>query len=131
MTLLKPCIVCGEPSAASRCPEHSHSKTRASASERGYDHSWTLLSRRARRLQPWCSDCGGTEDLQCDHSPEAWARKAARKAVRLKDVQVLCGPCNRAAGAARGHTDTRGDAPRGTPPDSTVRQSLIYTPDGT
>jgi 5-methylcytosine-specific restriction protein A len=123
---LKPCIVCGEPSAASRCPEHT-AKPAASPTERGYDWQWTKLSRRARKLQPWCSGCGATEDLQADHSPEAWARKAAGLSVRLRDVQVLCGGCNRAAGAARGSSDTRGVAPRGTHPDSTVRQNVSYS----
>ncbi len=52
-------------------------------------------------MQPYCSDCGATEDLQCDHSREAWKRKTAGKPIRLKDVDVVCGPCNRARGAAR------------------------------
>ena len=50
----------GQPTAGTRCPEH-----------RGYDRRWRVLSERARKLQPWCSDCGATEDLQADHSPEA------------------------------------------------------------
>ena len=64
-----------------------------------------------RRLQPFCSDCGSTEGLECDHSPEAWARKAAGKPIRLQDVDVVCGECNRRRGAARGVTTTRGRAP--------------------
>ena len=58
---LRPCLDCGEPTALTRRPEH-----------RGYDAEWDRLSRRARRLQPWCSDCGSTEDLQADHLPSAW-----------------------------------------------------------
>ena len=86
----KPCLDCGQPTASTRCPEH-----------RGYDRRWRVLSERARKLQPWCSDCGATEDLEADHSPEAWARIAAGKMVRLRDVDVVCGPCNRARGQAR------------------------------
>ena len=99
---LSPCIECGEPADGPRCPEHVRpSSPKVSAAQRGYDAAWQRLSARARKLQPFCSDCGATEDLQADHTPEAWARKAAGKAVRLKDIDVVCGPCNRARGAAR------------------------------
>lgn len=126
---LTACLDCGEPSDGPRCPEHT-TDTKAPAAARGYDAAWTRLSKRARRLQPFCSDCGSTEDLQCDHTPEAWARKAAGKAIRLQDVQVLCGPCNRAAGAARGPSATRGMAPSAVATDPSPRQSLSHTPLG-
>jgi 5-methylcytosine-specific restriction endonuclease McrA len=126
---LRPCLDCGEPTDGPRCDEHTVD-TKAPASARGYDHQWTLLSRRARRLQPFCSGCGSTEDLQADHLPIAWERKAAGKPVRLSDIQVLCGPCNRDAGAARGHTATRGEGPSGTQPDPLVRPSLSHSPRG-
>lgn len=126
---LTACLDCGEPSDGPRCPEHTID-TKAHASARGYDAAWTKLSKRARRLQPFCSDCGSTEDLQTDHTPEAWARKAAGKPIRLSDVQVLCGSCNRSAGAARGPSATRGMPPRGTAPDPLPRQSLSHTPLG-
>jgi len=87
---LRPWLDCGEPTALSRCPEH-----------RGYDAEWDRLSRRARRLQPWRSDCGSTEDLQADHLPSAWERRAQRKPLRLKDIEVVCGECNRARGSSR------------------------------
>lgn len=109
---LKPCLDCGEPTDRARCPEHTHDDApKAAATARGYDWTWTKLSRRARKLQPFCTDSGSTEDLQADHSPEAWERKAAGKPLRLTDVAVVCGPCNRARGAARGTTATRADAP--------------------
>lgn len=57
------------------------------------------------------SRCGSTNDLQTDHTPQAWARKNAGLAIRIEDVDVLCGPCNRDAGAARGPHATRGEAP--------------------
>lgn len=107
---LRPCVECGEPSEQAHCDEHrvDHKPT---AVARGYDAAWTRLSCKARALQPFCSDCGATDDLQADHTPEAWARKAAGKPIRLRDVDVVCGPCNRARGAARGDTATRGGAP--------------------
>jgi hypothetical protein len=49
----------------------------------------------------FCGGCGATNDLTCDHSPEAWARQAEGKVIRLRDVRVLCGPCNVAAGSSR------------------------------
>lgn len=97
MTVLRPCIDCGAPARESRCEPC-----------RGYPSSWERLSRKARRLQPFCSDCGTTEDLQCDHLPSAWERRAQRKPVRLKDVDVVCGHCNRARGTSRITLSTNG-----------------------
>ncbi len=101
---LRPCVECGEPSEGTRCPEHTERRSGAktSAASRGYDAAWRRLSQRARERQPFCSDCGATADLQADHTPEAWARHEAGKAVRLCDVDVVCGRCNRRRGAARG-----------------------------
>jgi 5-methylcytosine-specific restriction endonuclease McrA len=120
---MRPCLDCGEPSDGPRCPEHT-TDPKTSAAHRGYDAAWTKLSKRARRLQPFCSGCGATDDLQTDHTPEAWARKAAGLTIRLQDVQVLCGPCNRAAGAARGSSATRGMPPGGIATDPAPRQSF-------
>ena len=106
---MRPCVDCGELTEGTRCAEHTepHHGPKPSAQARGYDAAWRKLSERARVLQPFCSDCGATEDLQTDHTPEAWARREAGKRLRLQDVDVLCGPCNRARGAARGGTHPR------------------------
>lgn len=125
---LRPCLVCGEPSTGPRCAEHTTTiDTKPVAAQRGYDWTWTKLSKRARRLQPFCTDCGAIEDLQCDHTPEAWARKAAGLPIRLCDVEVVCGPCNRRRGAARGDAVTRGDAPAEPGLTRSGRQSLCYS----
>lgn len=81
---------------------HHRGGTKPPAHARGYDSRWARLSRRARQLQPFCSDCGATTDLQADHSPEAWDRHSRGLPVRLQDIDVVCGPCNRRRGAARG-----------------------------
>ncbi len=113
---LRPCVVCGEPTGSTRCASHTLTQRKANASARGYDTAWRKLSERARRLQPFCSDCGATEDLQTDHSPQAWQRKAGGHVIRLCDVEVVCGACNRTRGSARGRTpshplvDPRGKA---------------------
>lgn len=101
---MRPCVDCGEPTEGTRCAEHTEPSggAKTSATSRGYDAAWRRLSERARKLQPFCSDCGSTTELQTDHTPEAWARREAGKRVRLRDVDVVCGPCNRARGAARG-----------------------------
>ena len=109
--MTKPCLVCGEPSDRSRCPEHRLDAHHQTAHQRGYNSRWRRLSAKARKLQPFCTDCGTTTDLQADHSPEAWRRHNAGKPIRLRDIDVVCGPCNRTRGAARGTTKplTRGD----------------------
>lgn len=117
MTVLKPCLACGEPSPGTYCPGH-RPDTKAPAAQRGYDHAWNKLSKRARRLQPFCRDCGATEDLQLDHLPSAWERRAKGQRIRLGvDAEVVCGPCNRARGAARGPSVARGPAPTARPAD--------------
>lgn len=106
--MMKPCLICGTPSDDTRCAEHPARPVRKlNARQSGYDTAWDKLSRRARAAQPWCTDCGATSDLQCDHTPQAWARKAAGKPIRLQDVDVVCGPCNRDRGKARGEGVTR------------------------
>lgn len=105
MGLLKPCLTCGELSAETRCDEHRAVRIRMpkeSATARGYDYAWTQLSKRARKLQPFCEDCGTTYDLTADHSPEAWDRKERGLIIRLQDIAVVCRPCNSKRGAARG-----------------------------
>lgn len=69
--------------------------------ESGYDAAWDRLSKRARALQPWCSDCGTKERLTADHLPSAWERKEKGLPLRLVDVDVVCGPCNTRRGSSR------------------------------
>lgn len=95
MATLKLCTVCGEPCVDGRCADHRREREpKPSAHRRGYGSTWQRLSQRARRLQPWCSDCGTKDDLTADH-----LRWPART---LKDVDVVCRPCNTRRGPARG-----------------------------
>lgn len=118
--LRAPCQTCGELTHGNYCTNcnktYERRRTRARQRtntpkppphKRGYDYNWQKLSKRARLLQPWCSMCGTQNDLQADHTPEAWQRKAQGKPIRLQDIDVLCGDCNRKAGAARGEAVTR------------------------
>lgn len=113
--MLKPCLTCGTLTSASRCEVHERDhvnayrretkpdrrRVRLSPKELGYDFQWQKLSARARALQPWCSDCGETENLTADHLPVAWERKEQGKTIRLQDVDVVCGPCNSKRGSSR------------------------------
>jgi 5-methylcytosine-specific restriction endonuclease McrA len=102
---LRPCLQCGEPSPTTRCPACSSAEDvrtdqrRGTPSARGYDWRWAKLSARARRLQPWCTACGATQDLTCDHLV-ALAAGGRRSGLTLLDVQVLCRRCNAKRGAA-------------------------------
>ncbi|MCI4675291.1 hypothetical protein [Candidatus Mycolicibacterium alkanivorans] len=88
---MTPCLTCGEPGRGSRCD-----------SCRGYDRQHRKLSRKARRLQPFCQSCGSTENLQLDHGEETWRRRADGLPLRLQDYRgVYCSACNRANGPAR------------------------------
>ncbi|GAA4756021.1 hypothetical protein GCM10023217_29870 [Gordonia alkaliphila] len=112
----RPCHRCGEPIPADTyCPPCNPGDTKPTAHRRGYDSTWTRLSRRARRLQPFCTDCSATTDLQADHSPEAWERRAQGLTIRLADIDVVCGPCNRARGQAKqgGYRKSPGQRPEG------------------
>ena len=104
------CVVCGEPSEQSRCDEHQLDDQRLDYRARGYDTRWSRLSEQARRLQPFCTDCGSTVNLTADHLPIAWRRKAQRKPLRLKDIDVVCNDCNVRRGSSRPGT-TRGEDP--------------------
>lgn len=97
--LLASCAVCGEPCQGAYCDQHRHdrSKHRGTPQQLGYTERWKRLSRRARRLQPWCSICGSTGDLTCDHLH--WPAKD------LNDVQVLCRSCNAKKGEAPGRRE--------------------------
>lgn len=111
------CSECGtvyeRETSGSRCPECKPTRERTArrivsesrrgtAKSRGYDAAWNRLSKRARRLQPFCSDCGREDSLSTDHSPRAWARREAGLPVRLEDVDVVCLVCNADRGPARG-----------------------------
>lgn len=101
---MKPCLECGEPSEGRRCEACAPPASRlrkTTARERGYDTAWDRLSRAARKLQPFCSDCGSEERLTADHKPQAWERKAAGLPLRLEDVEVVCNDCNVRRGSSR------------------------------
>jgi 5-methylcytosine-specific restriction protein A len=125
--IARPCIRCGDViPTGTHCTDCQPKDTRRSR-QRGYTTSWDRLSKRARRLQPFCSDCGATEELECDHTPEAWRRHNAGKTIRLQDIDVVCGPCNRRRGQAR-PTPVDPNEPRQDPDGKA--QGALHTPRG-
>lgn len=104
MPALKLCVECGEPCVDGRCDAHRPIKdqtTRRTRAQTGYTSAWDRLSLKARRLQPWCSDCGTKTDLTADH-----LRWPART---INDVDVVCRSCN----SQRGETPRDGQLHRG------------------
>lgn len=99
---MRPCLTCGDLSEDTRCEEHTaetarvheRERVRLTPRERGYDAAWIRLSKRARRLQPWCLDCGTTSDLSADHLPQAWIKHERGEALTLADIEVVCLSCN-------------------------------------
>lgn len=104
--IARPCTKCGDVIASGSycltCRPPKRVRPQRSFRERGYDAAWDRLSRRARRLQPFCLDCGTDQNLTTDHSPEAWDRQRRGLPIRLQDVAVVCMACNVRRGAARG-----------------------------
>lgn len=120
--LPKPCLTCGTAAvltqgrcsdchrvirrqyAATSYKRHGRRKRPEREKQRG---QWARLSKRARALQPFCSDCYRTADtlqeherLEADHTPAAWAAVLAGRAVTLAMVDVVCSTCNVARGPA-------------------------------
>ena len=91
---LKPCAQpsCGKlvPTGTARCAAHLLPDTRPTRQARGYTNDWLRLVAQAIREQPWCSVCGGTEDLTGDHIvPRSRGGSSTRENLR-----VLCRGCN-------------------------------------
>ncbi|MCK1804074.1 hypothetical protein MTQ12_13615 [Brevibacterium sp. R8603A2] len=136
--LFKPCITCGLPGPDRYCPEHTPARRmpKESPRKRGYDSTWDRLSIRARKAQPFCLDCGRTDDLTTDHSAEAWERYEQGKVIRLEDVAVRCRSCNSMKGDPRNTRPVENAVDRGdeglTKPQRTpgARHTFSYTPRG-
>src|SRR5690606_15527647 len=91
--LFKPCLVCGELSKESRCSEHRITRT-SREGHAAYKNNarWKNLSKKLRKLQPWCSECGATDDLTCDHIIPVKERSDLTYAT--ENIQILCRSCN-------------------------------------
>ena len=111
MAHLKPCLKCGDLSRGSYCDSHKapetvgqppREKTEATRErERDlYNAAWVKLSKRARALQPYCTDCNTREDLSADHLPSAHYWISMGKPLTLLNVDITCRSCNSKRGEA-------------------------------
>lgn len=96
---LKPCLSCGTLSPATRCEECGPRKHSAHNTWR-----WTRLSRRLRKLQPFCESCGTTEDLTVDHIVPLEHGGAP---YDLDNLRVICRSENSTKGTKRLDPTTR------------------------
>lgn len=96
----KPCLKCGEPTDSTYCTEHKPAPREGRRTDTTKT-AWKKLSLRARRLQPFCTFCGSTDDLQLDHQPAAWHAIANGRTVTLAMVQVTCRHCNVQLGSSQ------------------------------
>lgn len=102
--IARPCLRCGD-----LIPTGSHC-TDCKPKPAPQDHvayknnaPWKRLSQKLRRLQPWCNQCGATNNLQADHIlPES---KYPELAYCEENLQVLCRTCN----GQRGNRFTEAD----------------------
>lgn len=81
----RPCLTCGEPSQDSYCPAHREPKK---TNPIHGTQRWRRLSKRLRRMQPFCTECGSTERLQVDHIDGDPTNNV------LENLRVLCEPCH-------------------------------------
>lgn len=92
---LRPCLDCGEPGDRPRCAEHVR-PVHAEPRDRSHVHwngtRWKKLSAIARRLMPWCADCGRRTQLTTDHVIPVSARPDL--AYELDNLMTRCKPCN-------------------------------------
>lgn len=97
MPLLKPCIKagCGALSDKAQCPQHRPKDTRRIRHRPAHaatDWKWRKISEQTRAKQPWCSQCGTTNDLTVDHIiPVSVDPSLAYEPLNL---DVLCRSCN-------------------------------------
>lgn len=87
----KPCIKCGEPSPGTHCPGCRPTDTRTTR-DRKNNAQWKNLSKRLRRLSPFCEFCGATEQLSVDHILPVSDYPELTYAT--ENCRVLCKQCN-------------------------------------
>src|SRR5699024_2040843 len=89
------CIECGELSDGPHCDQHKP-KPRNRSHFRSNPAAWKQLSARLRRMQPWCTICGTSDDLTVDHIVPYDERPDL--AYEISNLQVLCRKHNSSKG---------------------------------
>jgi len=93
--MLKPCLVCGEATPRTRCPEHESALniSLGSSTARGYDSRWRRLSERKRRLTPFCEIRLPGCELAAVDTDHTVPIRAGGRAV-WSNCQSVCRPCH-------------------------------------
>jgi 5-methylcytosine-specific restriction endonuclease McrA len=102
---LRPCLDCGTPSDGPRCPAHT---TTTKQRPKGHIHTnttrWKNLSKRLRKLSPFCELCGAREQLSVDHILPV--SEAPELVFAEENLRVGCLSCN----GSRGNRFTHDEA---------------------
>ena len=91
MTLMQPCVECGDLSNRNRCEAHqlpSAPKNRTNHVAYANRSRWKNLSRRLRRMSPFCEMCGTKDDLTVDHIVRVTDRP--EWTYEVDNLRVLC-----------------------------------------
>lgn len=97
--MLKPCLVCGEPSDSIRCDEHRREAVRSRSSTRARKTNgtrWKRFSARLRAMSPFCEFCGSGDYLTVDHVLPYSERPDLEYTV--ENCRILCRSCNSSRG---------------------------------
>ena len=122
------CLECGELSDGPRCDEHKLTqKPRKRTKFRSNPTRWKKLSARLRRMQPWCSSCGASDDLTVDHIIPYSERPDL--AYDITNLDVLCRRCN-SAKSTRGVTPANHVLPPPVKPEFGSLSTSRYLGDG-
>ena len=93
--LMQPCVQCGEISDRNRCEQHllpSTQKDRTKHVAYANRSRWKNLSRRLRKMSPFCEMCGAKDDLTVDHIVRVTDRP--EWTYEVDNCRVLCRRCN-------------------------------------
>jgi 5-methylcytosine-specific restriction enzyme A len=84
--------------------ERAKRQRRGSTAQRGYDRAWQELRKVQLARQPYCAECGATDDLTVDHVlPLARAGRS-----ELSNLQTLCRRCNGSKSGRHGRVFAKG-----------------------
>ena len=89
--LMQPCVQCGEISDRNRCEQHrpQHApKDRTKHVAHQNRSRWANLSRRLRKMSPFCELCGTSSDLTVDHIIRVTDRP--EWTYEVDNLRVLC-----------------------------------------
>lgn len=84
------CLVCGELSERARCEQHRITKTKTNTDHVAFANNarWKKLSKKLRKLSPFCELCGTPEDLTVDHLVRVTDRP--EWTYEIDNLRVLC-----------------------------------------